>query len=130
MKIYWNKKLTIVLFLGLSIQATAQFKFEPWDNSKIFEVDKQIHFLGGFILTNQFDKNVGWGKAFIYGQTCSLLWEIKDGFQWGFCWQDHLAFTCGQLVIDHVLYKSNIYDNKELKEILKKRLNNKLYIQF
>ena len=79
---------------------------------------------------------------FFLGQACSLLWESKDALiKWetagywggdGFDLKDHIAFTAGQLgqgLLDHVLFKKSIYDNKQLKKIVKKRLNKGLYNQ-
>lgn len=110
-----------------------KFKFEDWGKDSWKGWDKQIHCLGGFVLNNQLDKYNPWWKSFLIGQSISIAYEIKDGFlPWGFSWKDHIAFTIGQLgqgLFDYILFKETIYNNKDLKKIIKKRLNKKLYIQ-
>lgn len=121
------------LIYGVPKAEPSEFKFRKWDNSELLKWDKQIHALGGVVLNNQLDKYNLWGNAFLIGQIIHLGWETKDGFKrWGFCWQDHLAFTSGQLLqglLDHIFFKETIYSNKDLKKIVKKRLNKFLYEQ-
>ena len=135
-------KILILILFFFTNSFSLEFRIKDWSQSQWTSNDKFVHCAGGFILNYQIDKQTTWFKSFLIGQAASLTWEIKDGFVkfedigfWGgngFDLKDHIAFTVGQLgqgLLDHVLSKKTIYSNKELKIILKKRLNKKLYIQ-
>lgn len=120
--------ILILIFTG---NLFADWKIRKWDNNEWWERDKEVHYCAGWIVNNQLDKYNSILKTFLIGQVISLLYETKDGFYpWGFCRQDHIVFTIGQIsqiIFDHIIFKKTIYSNNQLKKQLKKRLNKKLY---
>ena len=105
---------------GLQLQYHNEtvFEFTNPAYDKWYTDDKLVHCLGGYALTQHFDKYMSWWKAALLVQGCSVLWEIKDGCLsyktvfWlggdGFSYRDHIAVTVGSLMqytCDHWLFR-------------------------